>query len=119
VSKEEPEEIHHPNDSFNRRWFRDSEAAAPVLKVIAPDSIKGLITPDNLKLEPTSFIDRKLRSTQSDLLWSCRSTKNKNEILAYFYILWEHQTSVDHWMVLTARKLLFQPQRPDTSHRLG
>ena len=66
---------------------------------MAPDSLKALIAPENLTLEPVSFIDKKLRPTQSDLLWNCRSP-DSDEIEAFFYILWEHQSSIDHWMVL-------------------
>ena len=99
-SDDDPKDkIHHPNDHFNRKWFCDPEASAPILKVVAPESLKQLITPENLTLEPVSFIDKKLRATQSDLLWSCR-TQEGDEIEAFFYILWEHQSSIDHWMVL-------------------
>ena len=97
--KNNEDKIHNPNDNFSRTWFQDTEAAAPVLKVAAPDSLKPLVSAENLTLEPVSFIDKKLRPTQSDLLWSCRS-KDSDEVLAFFYVLWEHQSSIDHWMVL-------------------
>ena len=100
MSDEETEDkIHQPKDNFNRAWFADPEACSPVLRVVVPRSIKPLVVPENLTLEPTFFIDKKLRPTQSDLLWSCRSKKG-GDILAFFYILWEHQSSIDHWMVL-------------------
>jgi predicted transposase YdaD len=99
--REPDEKIHHPKDNFNRKWFGDPEAAAPVLQVSAPASLRPLIVPENLTLEPVSFIDKKLRPTQSDLLWSCRSPDSDgDQVLAYFYILWEHQSSIDRWMVL-------------------
>ena len=94
MSKESGEEqVHHPHDNFNRRWFGDPQVASDVLKVIVPDSLKPLIAPEKLKLEGVSFIDQSLRPTQSDLLWKC-SGADDSEIEAFFYILWEHQSRV-------------------------
>lgn len=91
------DEVQHPHDCFNRAWFGEPEAASGVFTVIAPPSLKELVRPENLRLEPVSFVDPQLRATQSDLLWACL---NEGEILAFFYILWEHQSKVDSWMAL-------------------
>ncbi len=96
--------IQHPHDSFNRKWFGDPVVAADVLRVVVPDSLKPWIDPERLHLEPVSFIDKNLRPNQSDLLWSCRGKTGDGEgadtVMAYFYVLWEHQSRVDPWMVL-------------------
>lgn len=94
----EDEELHHPNDSFNRKWFGDPGAAADVLGVLAPESLKPLIIPANLHRESVSFVDKWLRPSQSDILWRCQD--ETGAVRAFFYVLWEHQTKIDVWMAL-------------------
>lgn len=102
---DEDSPIHHPHDSFNRNWFGDPRAAADVLSVVLPDSLKDLAVVENLHLEPVSFIDQQLRATQSDLLWRCCVDGADK---AFFYILWEHQSRIDPWMPL---RILFYMSR--------
>ena len=91
--------IRHPHDGFARKWFGDPEAAAGMLRAVVPESLKPLMAVENLTLESDSFIDEQLRPSQSDLLWRCQEPGSE-DVGAFVYILWEHQSRVDVWMPL-------------------
>lgn len=104
------ESISHPNDNFIRSWYSKPESAAELFAEACPESLKSIIKPTNLKLENTAFIDQVLRTSQSDLLWGCYpdGASDDEMPIAYFYLLLEHQSSVDRFMPL--RILLYIAQ---------
>jgi len=86
-----------PHDLFVRFTFGQPERAAAELRVALPAEVVAQVDWDSLRQEPGSVVDEELRETESDLLFSARLTGGRTVL---FYVLLEHQSSVDPWMAL-------------------
>ncbi|HEX8703610.1 MAG TPA: Rpn family recombination-promoting nuclease/putative transposase [Myxococcaceae bacterium] len=84
-----------PHDLFARHTFGQPEHAASELKAALPPELVSQVDWESLRLEPSNVVDTKLRETESDLLFSARLRGGKPLL---FYVLLEHQSSVDPWM---------------------
>ena len=96
MSSDNDNKIHSAHDRFFKRALADKRVAQDFLKHHLSDEIKNLIDFKSLKLEKSSYIDDKLRSGEADVLFSATIGGQ----LGYFYILVEHQSSVDPLMSL-------------------
>lgn len=96
MSSDNDNKIHSPHDRFFKRALADKRVAQDFLNHHLPEEIKNLIDFESLKLEKSSYIDDKLRLGEADVLFSGPIGGQ----LGYFYILIEHQSSVDHLMSL-------------------
>ncbi len=86
-----------PHDLFVRFTFGQPERAAAELRVALPPEVVAQVDWSTLRREPTSVVDPELRETESDLLFSARLHGGQALL---FYVLLEHQSSVDRWMAL-------------------
>jgi predicted transposase YdaD len=86
-----------PHDPFVKTVFADLAHAADELRAVLPPALVARIDWRTLKREPGSFVDEALRSRHTDMLFSMR-TKGGAELRVY--VLFEHQSQPDHWMVL-------------------
>lgn len=89
-------EIHDAHDHFFKNVMSDIRIARDFFEHYLPIEIKELIELDTLHLESGSYIDPALKSCTSDILYSVQMG---NEI-SYFYLLCEHQSSIDKLMPL-------------------
>jgi predicted transposase YdaD len=78
-----------PNDRFVRGMFKHAEVANDFFASIVRSALGGL-QPQEVKLEPGSYVDEELASSYSDLLYSC--LLGETGTLVYFLI--EHQRKV-------------------------
>jgi predicted transposase YdaD len=86
-----------PHDLFVRFTFGQPERAAAELRVALPPEIVAQVDWTSLRREPVSVVDEELRETESDLLFSAHLVGGRPVL---FYVLLEHQSSVDRWMAL-------------------
>jgi predicted transposase YdaD len=86
-----------PHDLFVRFTFGHPERAAAELRAALPPHVVSLVDWATLTPEPGSVIDPELRETESDLLFSAR-LRGGQPLL--FYVLIEHQSTVNRWMAL-------------------
>jgi hypothetical protein len=86
-----------PHDLFVRFTFDQPERAAAELRAALPPQMVAQVDWDSLRREPGSVVDAELRETESDLLFSARLSGGRPML---FYVLLEHQSSVDRWMAL-------------------
>jgi predicted transposase YdaD len=86
-----------PHDLFFRFTFGQPERAEAELRVALPAEVATRVDWTSLRQEPGSVVDEELRETESDLLFSARLLGGRTVL---FYVLLEHQSSVDRWMAL-------------------
>jgi hypothetical protein len=86
-----------PHDLFVRYTFGQPERAAAELRAVLPPQVVSQVDWSTLRQESGSVVDPELRETESDLLFSARLRSGRPLL---FYVLMEHQSSVDRWMAL-------------------
>jgi predicted transposase YdaD len=86
-----------PHDLFVRFTFDHPERAAAELRAALPSHIVAQVDWSTLRRVPGSVVDVELRETETDLLFSAQLSGGRPVL---FYILLEHQSSVDRWMAL-------------------
>jgi len=88
--------IHQPNDKLLKATFSVPENARAFFENHLPKEIAAALDWTSLALEPCSFIDPQLTSSESDLLFHI--TLHQSD--AFLYLLFEHQSSEDPRMAL-------------------
>ncbi|WP_375764774.1 Rpn family recombination-promoting nuclease/putative transposase [Archangium gephyra] len=86
-----------PHDLFARFTFGQPERAAAELRAVLPPRVVSQVDWSTVQQESGSVVDPELRETESDLLFSARLRGGRPLL---FYVLLEHQSSVDRWMAL-------------------
>jgi hypothetical protein len=86
-----------PHDLFVRFTFDHPERAAAELCVALPPHVVAQVDWSTLRRVPGSVVDVELRETETDLLFSARLVGGRPVL---FYVLLEHQSSVNRWMAL-------------------
>lgn len=86
-----------PHDRLVRFTFDHPERAAAELRAALPDFVVSEVDWSSLQPERGSVVDPELRQTETDLLFSARLRGGRAVL---FYVLLEHQSSVDPWMAL-------------------
>ena len=97
-------EIAKPHDHLFRSVFgeeREAEAAG-LLQAYLPEAISRELRWSSLKWQPASFIDDRLRDSESDLLYAIERTAGGAP--AWLYVLLEHQSTPDPWLRLRLLK---------------
>jgi predicted transposase/invertase (TIGR01784 family) len=84
------------HDALFRKAMENPLVAKEFFDTHLPVSIKSSIDFSTLKLEKESFIEKKLKASISDALFSVRF----NNTEGYIYLLLEHQSRPDHFMAL-------------------
>src|SRR5882672_3343485 len=85
-----------PHDALFRRTFGDVEHAVGILRSMLPGALAAAVDWRTLKLCDGSFIDPDLAERHSDLLYAVKLGGRD----AFMYVVLEHQSSTDFWMVL-------------------
>jgi Putative transposase, YhgA-like len=88
--------IHQPNDKLLKATFSAPENARAFFKNHLPKELAAALDWTSLALEPCSFIDPQLTSSESDLLFHIKIQQSD----AFLYLLFEHQSSEDPRMAL-------------------
>jgi predicted transposase YdaD len=87
--------MHIPHDSFFKAIFGDPAQAAQAIRAILPPRVAAHIDWDSLKAVHASFVDVLLKQRYGDLVFSARLNDGRE---AFLWLLFEHQSTVDHWM---------------------
>ncbi len=93
----EPGLMSGPHDLLVRFTFKNPERAATELRVALPPFVVAQVDWESLRAERNSVVDPELRETETDLLFSAR-LRGGRQVL--FYVLLEHQSTVNRWMAL-------------------
>ena len=101
-----------PHDAFFKDFFSDLKQATKFFKGHLPEHVASLVTWESLNLVPGSFVKQSLQQAHSDLLFSVRTSGDRE---LFLYLLFEHQTSVDAAMPL--RLLAYQVEILLAQHR--
>jgi hypothetical protein len=86
-----------PHDRLVRFAFDHPERAAAELRATLPARVVSQVDWATLQREQGSVVDPELRETETDLLFSARLHGGRAVL---FYVLLEHQSSVNRWMAL-------------------
>ena len=85
----------NPHDKFFKQTLADISTARDFLANYLPTEVVGLLDLGSLELQKDSYIDKKLRELQSDLLFRAKFSDNIPDKDAYIYILFEHKSYPD------------------------
>ena len=88
--------ISTPHDLLFKSTFSQPQHAVELFRSLLPPGVVRHIDFSTLQVEPTSFIDEKLRARYSDLLFSLQLAGRP----AYLYLLFEHQSGPERMMCL-------------------
>ena len=94
----QPAQVAQPHDALFRRVFSEPAQAAALLRELLPRPMRDRFAWDTLRRLPGSFVDERLRRTESDLLFEVRQAHGKPP--ARLYVLIEHQSTPDRFMAL-------------------
>ena len=83
---------HNPHDALFRALLDDPQRAAILLREQLPSALASRLTAEAPRLLDGSFIDERLRDTQSDRLYAVTLTGGK---MALLYVLLEHKSVPD------------------------
>ena len=95
-------EISKPHDHLFRSVFRDESEAAALLRAHLPEPVAGAVRWSSLARQDVTFIDDRLRDSESDLLFAVR--RKTDGASAWLYVLLEHQSKPDPWLRLRLLK---------------
>jgi hypothetical protein len=90
-------EIINPHAMFFEKVFSREDVAQDFLQNYLSETIVNRLDLSTLHLENESFISNELKSSQADLLFSVRTI---NEQVLFIYILLEHKSFIDRWVML-------------------
>lgn len=90
--------IAQPHDALFRRVFSEPAQAAALLRETLPAAVRDRFAWNTLRRLPDTFVDERLRRTESDLLFEV--DQPGGEPPALLYVLIEHQSSPDPFMAL-------------------
>ncbi|ETR66553.1 MAG: transposase YhgA family protein [Candidatus Magnetoglobus multicellularis str. Araruama] len=90
-------EIINPHAMFFEKVFSREDVAQAFLQNYLSETIVNRLDLSTLHLENESFISNELKSSQADLLFSVRTI---NEQILFIYILLEHKSFIDRWVML-------------------
>ncbi|EPO7880271.1 TPA: Rpn family recombination-promoting nuclease/putative transposase, partial [Escherichia coli] len=82
------------HDALFKQFLTHPENARDFFSVHLPANILPLCDLSTLRLEPASFVERRLRQLHSDVLYSVQMTEGEG----YIYCLIEHQSKPDRLM---------------------
>lgn len=113
-----PLKINNPHDKAFKSAMSDTRVAREFFELYLPEKIKKLVNLSVLQLQQNTFIDEKLKKTETDLLYKTQFNL-KNEQPGYLYLLTEHQSIPDRWLPLRLLRYLcsvFELHRQQNPH---
>ena len=98
------DEISKPHDHLFRSVFGEEQEseAARLLQAYLPQAVSRELLWSSLKWQSATFIDDRLRDSESDLLYAVR--RKADGAPAWLYVLLEHQSTPDRWLRLRLLK---------------
>ena len=84
-----------PHDELFRYAFQQVEHATGLFRSLLPPAVVAAIEWSMLRLQEGSFVDKRLRRQQSDLLYTTRIGRRP----ALLYLLTEHKSRSERWAV--------------------
>ena len=106
------------HDQLFRKALENPIVAKEFFETHLPENILSLMDSSSLKIEKESFIEKNLKHSISDVLFSARFGNNDG----YLYILLEHQSTPDHFMAFRLLKYMtnicsrYLTQNPKAKH---
>ncbi|MDE2691788.1 MAG: Rpn family recombination-promoting nuclease/putative transposase [Acidobacteriota bacterium] len=91
-------QIAQPHDALFRRVFSEPAQAAALLRETLPVAVRDRFAWNTLRRLPDTFVDERLRRTESDLLFEVDQPGGEPPVR--LYVLIEHQSSPDPFMAL-------------------
>ncbi len=88
--------VRSKHDEFFKWMMQDLAVAKDLIKTWFSKDLVNQLDLDKLNIEEGSYVDKKLRKSESDILFSVKRKDSEEEIL--LYILCEHQSSADAMM---------------------
>ena len=113
-------EVSKPHDHLFRSVFREEAEAAGLLRAHLPEAVNNELLWSSLKGQEVSFIDDRLRDSESDLLYAIQ--RKADDAPVWLYVLLEHQSTPDPWLRLRLLKYSIRiwerdrKQYPDEQH---
>ncbi len=95
-------ELSKPHDHLFRSVFREESEAAGLLRAHLPEAVTSELRWSSLQRQDASFIDDRLRASESDLLYAVQ--RKADNAPAWLYVLLEHQSTPDPWLRLRLLK---------------
>jgi len=86
----------HFHDKAFKTAMTDVRVAKDLLTHYLPENFKQCIDLNSLKIQKGSFVDEKLKASESDILYQVDLLESLEK--AYIYLLIEHQSKPDQWM---------------------
>lgn len=93
-----------PHDLFFKKFLVDTSVATELIKKYLPEAIVSLVDFNTLKQVSASFVDKKLKHKESDVLLQA----NILDTIAYFYFLFEHQSTPEFTMPMRSASYLLK-----------
>ena len=94
----------HKHDEIIRGAFENPLVAKEFFEMHLPAHIKSLVSIETLKMEKDSFVDKDLKKSIVDILFSVKVGDSKG----YLFLLLEHQSTSKHDMALRLFKYMFK-----------
>ena len=107
--------MHHPHDRLFRKAFGKKIVTKDFLINRLPPDIRAMVDLNSLELQPSSFIDEKLRPYYADIVFKAK-IKGKE---GYLFFLLEHQTNPDHFMPVRTLEYSVGTMRHDVEQQLA
>jgi predicted transposase YdaD len=85
----------NPHDAFFKHYFSQPTVAADFLRQHLPAEVMALLDLNQLRLEKDSFVDEKLRSYFSDMIYTAMTHADTPVRIAF---LTEHKSYPDEWV---------------------
>ena len=96
-------EVTKPHDHLFRSVFGENNAeAAALLRGHLPPTVSRELVWSSVRWQSVSFIDERLRDSESDLLYAVR--RKTDDAPAWLYVLLEHRSTPDRWLRLRLLK---------------
>ena len=110
-------EVSKPHDHLFRSVFGEGKEheAASLLQACMPQAISDALVWSSLRWQSVSFIDGRLRDSESDLLYAIR--RKADGASAWLYVLLEHQSTPDRWLRLRLLKYSIRIWERDRDRR--
>jgi predicted transposase/invertase (TIGR01784 family) len=97
----------NPHDKFFRSSMLNAPVAQAFFQHYLPTTMLDNLELDSFHLENSTYIDEALRETLSDLVFTCRYSKNVDSVQAKVVLLVEHQSTPDQFMPFRVYHYLF------------
>lgn len=90
-----PMDVYNPHDKFFKEMLGDVETAKDFIANYLPEKVLNVMDVNTLEVQKTSFINKDLQESHSDLLFKVNICNEEG----YVYLLFEHKSYLDRGVV--------------------